>query len=56
MEVFCKLTVLHLPGSVRQVAVILNNFEELIEILLESVKMKKGEKFLHNTSNFYQEA
>jgi len=36
--------------------VILNNFAELIEILPESVKMKKGEKFLHNTSNFYQEA
>jgi len=49
VEVFCKLTVLHLPGSLNKELIILQN----TKILPGSLKMRKGvEIFLQNTSLF----
>jgi len=45
MEVFCELTVLHLPGSLNLISCQeLNNFAEHIKILTGSLKMRKGVK------------
>jgi len=61
MEVFCKLTVLYLSGSLNLRSFQeLNSFAEHIKILPGSFKMRKGVKIFRNFSaehiNILQEA